>query len=89
MPSFTPPTYDGPTADERHPHKYQLFRHYRGTPSGYTVLIESGVATPYPGMLAPTPDRIRAADAYFRGGCTHTVTAGEQTILQTAGYTVV
>ena len=83
MASFTPPTYFQEGVHNG------LLRYYRGDPVGYTVLIESGVATPYPGMRAPSPDRIRAADAYFRGGCTHTVTAGEQTILQTAGYTVV
>ena len=59
-----------------------------GAPVGYTVLIESGVATPYPGMSAPPPNRIRNADAYFGGGRNHTVTEAQKTILEAAGYTV-
>lgn len=82
MASFTPPTYNQNGGDKG------VFRYYSGDPVGWSVLIEGGVATPYPGLRAPRPDRVAAADAFFKGGSTYEVTGGEQTILTTAGYTV-
>lgn len=86
MATFEPPTYQVRNLPERND-GYSLMRYY-SEPFGYSVLIEGGVATPFPGELAPSMDRIAAADAVFMGGHKHTVTAGEQTILETAGYTV-
>ena len=63
---------------------------------GYSVLISGGVATPYPGRTGPSQADIDAADAgsgvggkaAFLGGRDYEITAGEQTILEAAGYTV-
>jgi len=73
-------------------------RHYQGViPTGYSVLITDGVATPSPGMVTPTADQVAGADAsssgegdvaWFRGGITYTVTTAEGVILTAAGYTV-
>jgi len=65
-------------------------------PVGYTVIITDGVASALPGRTVPTTAELAAADAgsgdggkaVFSNGVTYTVTAGEQTILETAGYTV-
>ncbi len=73
-----------------------LWRFYDGIPVGYTVLIVSGVASVHPGLAAPTEEQLAGADAgsghnglaAFIGGITWTVTAGEDTILTAAGYTV-
>lgn len=92
---FTPPTYNIPYKREG---KYNLWRWYDGPPVGYTVLIVSGVASELPGRVSPTTDELEAADsgsgwngkAVFLGGrAGYTVTAGEKTILEAAGYTVV
>jgi len=95
--TFTPATYftpfrveSGVEADER------LLRFYDGIPTPYVVIITSGVATTSPGDVAPTIEALAAADAgsgrggkaIFVGGTTYTVTAGEHTILEAAGYTV-
>ena len=65
MPSFTPPTYgeaitgkeetNGGSADHR-----SMWRQF-GTPIsvGYTVLITSGVASTYPGVISPTVHQIK------------------------------
>lgn len=99
MPSFTPSTYRMPYAPE--PRSLRLgvvgmFRRLPGIPTGYAVLITSGVATPTPGLTTVTTDQEAAADAgsgdagkaYFTAGRTYTVTAAEKTILEAAGYTV-
>ena len=91
QPPATSYQFQTPTLQTRAPH-YDM--RPRNTPfryghlAAYTVLIEAGVATPYPGTTAPTPERIRNADAYFGGGRNHTVTPAQKTILETAGYTV-
>lgn len=96
MPSFTPPTYKGALAPEPGIFKrFSLWRFYNYRDVGYHVLITSGVATPSPGRVGPQSSEIDAADAgsgengkaWFRGGITYTITAGEDTILQAAGYT--
>ena len=91
MPSFTVPTFDVPVDNE-------LGKHGISFPRSYTVVIASGVATPSPGAygLVDPDDIFDVADvgsgeggmAVFRYGLTYTVTAGEETILTTAGYTV-
>ena len=94
MPTFTPPTYENRFAPER-PGGFDLMRFYR-FPVGYSVLITGGVATPHPGRTVPSTDEINSADvgsgfgnrAAFIGGRTYEVTAGEKTILETAGYAV-
>lgn len=73
-----------------------MFRRLPGIPTGLAVLIIDGVATPTPGLTTVTTDQEASADAgsgdagkaYFTAGRTYTVTAGEKTILETAGYTV-
>ena len=94
MPTFTPPTRTQPFIHERKD-EWSLMRWY-DFDVGYSVLITGGVASTYPGVVTPSGDDITAADAgsgmggkaAFIGGHTYTVTAGEQTILQAAGYTV-
>jgi len=62
-----------------------------------SVLITAGVATASPGRVSPSTADIAGADAgsgedgkaWFRGGITYTITAGEDTILSAAGYTTV
>ena len=101
MPTFVPPTYtQAITGEEEHnlSRKHaSMWRHYGGViPVGYSVLITSGVATASPGRVSPSVDDVNNADsgsgeggqAWFRGGLTYTVTSGEQTILETAGYTI-
>lgn len=86
---FTPPTYDQarktPKMTQR---QRRLWRFYDGHAAGYSVLITDGVASTYPGVVAPEQDSIDAATSYFQGGHTYTVTAAEKTILEAASYTV-
>lgn len=95
MPTFTPPTYEqGFLAEPGSNQAQGLMRHYDFN-VGYSVLITGGTATPYPGRTVPSTDDINAADpgsgiggrAAFLGGRTYTITSGEETILQAAGYT--
>ena len=94
MPTFTPPTYTQGFLPERKD-DWSLMRWY-DFQVGRSVLITGGVASVYPGVVSPSQDDINAADAgsgmggkaAFIGGRTYTVTAGEQTILEAAGYTV-
>ena len=101
MPTFTPTTYDGPSrmAGRELNHRqvgHDMWRFFRQLPIGYHVLIESGVATASPGRTNVSTEDIDDADsgsgeggkAWFRGGLTYIVTAAEDTILTTAGYTV-
>ena len=101
MPTFATPTYtQAITGEEEHnlsKKHASMWRHYGGViPVGYVVLITSGTATPTPGRVSPSVDDIKGADtgsgddgrAVFSRGATYTVTAGEQTILETAGYTI-
>ena len=99
MATFTPPTYFMPWGPENAAgfgEKWSLWRHYDGIPTGYVVLITSGVATASPGRASVTTDEILAADsgsgddgrAHFRGGIGYAVTTAEKTILEAAGYTV-
>jgi hypothetical protein len=92
-----------PTEEIGHSKKFSLWRWYSDDtvgfiPYGRTVIITSGVAAPLAaeGPRTFTPDDHIAADtgsgeagqAVFRGAHTYTVTAGEDTILTAAGYTV-
>lgn len=91
MATFTVPTFDVP-------YDSPLGRHGLSFPRSYTVVIASGVATPFPGAngLVDPDDMGDVADAgsgvggkaIFRFGKTYTVTTDEQTALETAGYTV-
>lgn len=91
---FSPPTYNQPWIRD-HP-THGLLRFYDGFPVGYSVLINSGVASTHPGVSTPSLDDINDADdgsgtggkAAFLGGHIWTVTAAEKTILETAGYSV-
>jgi hypothetical protein len=95
MPTFTAPTYRIPFNDEKINKPRHLMRWF-SLPVGYTVLITGGVATPLPGRTVPTVSELAAADAgsgdggkaVFSNGVTYTITSGEQTILEAAGYTV-
>ena len=91
---FTPPTYTMPfNGTKKHG---DLYRYYDGIITGYSVRIASGVATASPGRTFFSQDEIDAADdgsgvggkAVFLGGHVYTVTSGEKTILEAAGYTV-
>jgi hypothetical protein len=100
MPTFAPTTYDVPKIPEENaPHHplYSLWRYFSdGIPTSYVVVITSGAANASPGYATPSVDQLRNADtgsgeagkAIFHGGQTYTVTAGEDTILTAAGYTV-
>lgn len=99
MATFTPTTYNRPINPEStgHGEKYSMWRHYGSPiPVGYVVIITGGTANASPGGIGLTADDWAGADsgsgeggkAIFRGGITYTVTAGEQTILEAAGYTV-
>ena len=65
MPVFTPPTRaeaiegEEQSAPKIAPH-VSMWRHY-GTPipTSYSVLITSGVATPYPGIASPSVHQIK------------------------------
>jgi hypothetical protein len=85
MPNFSPPTYSQAFLPEKD--GPNLMRYY-DFQVGYSVLIEGGVATPYPGETSPETSRVKAADAAFIGGRTYTITAGQATILTTAGYEI-
>jgi len=101
MPTFTPTTYnEAITGEEQHnlsrPHE-SMWRHYGSPiPVGYVVIITSGAANASPGSISPSVDDMAGADAgsgdgglaIFSRGATYTVTAGEDTILTAAGYTV-
>ena len=98
MPTFTPPTYEAYLRSYPGHPSYRLWRYYDGIYTGYAVLITSGVATPLPGLATPSQDQIDAADsgsgeagiAYFAGGHgAYTITSGEKTILDAAGYDTV
>jgi len=93
--TFTPPTFTQPWLGTKKPG--DLLRFYDGVPTGYSVLITSGAASTYPGVVWPSLDSLNAADAgsglgnksAFVGGRTYPVTSAERTILIAAGYTVV
>ena len=95
--------YLTPCADEivGHSSKFSLWRWFDGFRTPFMVIITGGVASTAPGVTHPTTAQIEAADAStsdsqeFAGLAVwssknqpHTVTAGEGTILTTAGYTV-
>ena len=92
MVQFTPPTFNQPWLGTRQ--RGDLWRFYDGVPTGYSVLITSGVATPYPGTTWPSRDDINAADAgsglgskaAFVGGRTYIINDAEAAILVAAGY---
>lgn len=100
MPTFVPPTRNiavNPETEGGELERHSMWRHYGSPiPVGYTVLITSGVASTYPGLVSPSTDQIAAADAgsgeeglaYFRGGIEYTITSAEDAILTSAGYTV-
>jgi hypothetical protein len=98
MPTFTPDTYtDAPPVEKvNHGPDYSLWRYYGGREVEYVVIITSGAANASPGSVSPTVAQKNAADSgsgendkgIFYGGRTYTVTAGEDTILTAAGYTV-
>ena len=96
MTTFTPPTYFVPRSAKGDP-RHELWKHYDGIGTGYAVLITSGAASTFPGLATPAQDAINAADAgsgegglaYFAGARTYTITSGEKTILDAAGYTTV
>ena len=96
MATFTVPTYDVTFSPETGREKRHSLMRFYTFKSAYTVLITSGVATPSPGRTVVPTSEITGADAgsgehgraVFIGGNTYTVTAGEGTILTTAGYTV-
>ena len=96
MPTFRSPTYEMAFLPEPGSTEFAgLMRHY-DFPVGYSVLITGGTADPYPGRTVPTPEAVSNADpvsgenvkGVFLGVREYTVTGGEQTILQAAGYTV-
>lgn len=93
--TFTPPTYNQPIDNP-------LGRHGVSFPVGIIVYIctndDAHEVTLIRGAFAnqECPDGFGMADgsgdagyALFRRGVTYTVTAGEQTILTAAGYTIV
>ncbi len=76
---------------------WRLMRFYGGPTQEYSVLIEGGVASTFPGIRNPTMGQINAADvgsgyaghAAFMGGYLwREITHDEQVILEAAGYTV-
>jgi hypothetical protein len=90
MASFTVPTWDMP-------YDSPLGRHGLSFPVSFTVIINGDdEATAYPGAVGLVdPDGIydvaKAGSgeqglAVFRFGKTYTITAGEETILNAAGY---
>jgi hypothetical protein len=104
MPTFAPTTYGQNLKDESlggHAPEHSLWRHFGGVIAvPYVVWIRGGVANTSPGGSASTgmqePGHAEVVDsgsgengyAYFVGGRSYTVTSTEQTILETAGYTV-
>jgi hypothetical protein len=86
-----------PETDGPHAPVFSLWRYFAdGIATQRVVIITSGVANASPGYATATVDQFNNADAgsgenglaVFRGGVTYTVTAGEDTILTAAGYTV-
>jgi len=84
MPTFTPPDYEVLNPKNRPDTGILRFKHSRG----WTVLITDGAATPTPGIASPSPAAVAASTSAFVGGHVYTVTSGERTILESAGYTV-
>jgi hypothetical protein len=99
MATFTPGTWDqSKLPEEGGPHAptHSMWRYFTdGIPREYVVIITSGVANASPGYATPSVAQFNNADsgsgengkAIFRGTNTYTITAGEDTILQAAGYT--
>jgi hypothetical protein len=90
MPTFTPPTYEQPVNN-------RLGQHGVAFPVGKVVWIRASDDEVIETTLIVDPTDIDAAKAgsgdfgkaIFRRGKTYTVTAGEETLLLAAGYTVV
>lgn len=89
--------YQGHLNMERGSLAWRLHRFYGGPVKEYSVFIEGGVATTFPGRIGYTMADVNSADAgsgyggraAFVGGFVwDEITAGEQTILEAAGYTV-
>ena len=93
MPTFTPPTVEGPRmayqADDHSPERLAAIRLRRfipGPPVGQAVWRDSGGIW-HTGQMS-VEDEVDALVMYH-GGRTHTITEAEATALETAGYTVV
>jgi hypothetical protein len=90
MATFTPPTYEQPINN-------RLGQHGISFPVGKVVWIRASDDEVIETTLIVDPTDIDAAKAgsgdfgkaIFRRGKTYEVTAGEQTLLEGAGYTVV
>lgn len=90
-------TYSGHIGVERNTPAWRLYRFFDGPTKVYSVFIEGGVATTFPGRAGYTMADVNAADvgsgyngraAFIGGFIWDEITAGEQTILEAAGYTV-
>ena len=97
MATLTLEQYQGPLNMQRGSLAWRLHRFYGGSPKEYSVFIEGGVATTFPGKTGYTMADVEAADAgsgydgkaaFIGGFVWDEITAGEQTILEAAGYTV-
>lgn len=93
MPSFTAPTYEQPVDNP-------LGKHGVAFPVGLVVYIDTGdnvhettsIMGKFDEHVSPDGLGIKAGSgdaglAIFRRGVTYTITAGEQTLLDAAGYT--
>ena len=97
MATLTLVGYQGPLNMERGSLAWRLHRFYGGGQKEYSVFIEGGVATTYPGKAGYTMADVNSADAgsgyggraaFVGGFIWDEITAGEQTILEAAGYTL-
>ena len=99
MATVTFTTYLTPWAAEsvNHGKDYSLWRWFDGFRTARIIIITGGVATPSPGNATATADEYANADVgsgqdgkaiWHSQPDAYTVTAGEGTILTTAGYIV-
>lgn len=99
MATVTFASYDTPHRPESvgHDERWSLWRWFDGFRTARVIIITGGVATPSPGAATATVDQYANADAgsgqngqaiWHSTDVAQTVTAGEGTILTTAGYSV-
>ena len=81
-----------------HTKEYSLWRHYSGIATARTIIIASGVASAFPGLVSPSQNLIDLADnststssgkaIWYATNEAQTITSAEHAIFLTAGYPV-
>lgn len=85
MPTFSPPVvYQSLVTPKTRGVARLLFRHYRGIPTGVTVIRRANGT--YYQKQYPRDDELSSASRYYLGGTVYPITEDEATELTAAGY---